>query len=378
MSGAGWVEAPHSISLNVQGDLTIEFWANIQGGSPCFGSHCFPAVSKWADGAQSDRGYFFDVRAESQTPRFTWSRNPSDGFYSSVYGPSVMPLNEWHHYAGVRQGTQMSLYTDGNLDAVSSCPDVPIYATGQPLRIGRGLLYNLDVYANGEIDEVRVWNIARSQADIRAGRFGLIGSPLGLVGHWTFDETLGAALDSSGNGNHGTFQGDAARVACSRPQSEGCADGSREGLVETSAYPDVAACAGSWSGRIDGASAAALCDLDWHVCSPADPDREADGVALATVSYDAAVAISGCFAYNAAHDNDTCVPCTGLQPADDMGAVGANCSNGHYSPSGNSCLGSGRVDADCCGAYTSDHACGQNTVNPHTGVVCCRDVAFPI
>lgn len=151
----------------------------------------------------------------------------------------------------------------------------------------------------------------------------------------------------------------------------GCADGTREGLINTSTFPSIAACAGPWSGRIDESGAGALCAAGWHVCSPAA--SAADRQILGTVSYAAAIAVPGCFPFNAAHDNGTCVPCTGTQPSDDMGAVGANCTGGHYNSNSTSCLGSGRVDADCCFAYTTDHACKQNTSNPHTGVVCCRD-----
>jgi hypothetical protein len=375
VSGAGWVEALDSNSLDLRGDLTIETWALV---SPS--ATYFPAVTKWDDFGTGFRAYFLTVRDHpfyQGRPRFTWSVDTGQSY--DLVGPTVVEPNTWHHFAAVRYGAMSVLYIDGAPVADAAQSTALVWNSGEPLRIGMGYLYSVGaVFATGLLDNVRLWNVARSQADIQASRFGLIGSPAGLVGHWTFDETSGAALDSSGNGNHGVFQGDALRVSCSRPQSEGCSDGTREGLVDTSAYPDVAACAGSWSGRIDGTSAAALCAQDWHVCSPADPNFEVDSVTLATVSYAAAVAVPGCFPFNASQDGDTCFPCTGLQPADDMGAVGANCTGGHYSPNGTSCLGSGRVDADCCGAYTTDHACSQNIANPYTGVACCRFISVPI
>jgi len=86
------------------------------------------------------------------------------------------------------------------------------------------------------------------------------------------------------------------------------------------------------------------------------------------------VAIPGCFAFNAAQDNGACIPCNGATDADDdMAAVGANCTGGYYNAASTSCIGSGRIDADCCHAYLTNHACSQNLDNPHTGVVCCSD-----
>src|SRR5207248_2970129 len=57
----------------------------------------------------------------------------------------------------------------------------------------------------GQMHDVSVWNVARSQADIQAQmNAGLAGNEAGLVGLWRFDEGAGvAAADSSGHGNDG-------------------------------------------------------------------------------------------------------------------------------------------------------------------------------
>ena len=161
---------------------------------------------------------------------------------------------------------------------------------------------------------------------------------------------------------------DAATATCG---SAGCADASREGFVDLASYPNVAACAGFWSGRIDGPSAGALCAPDWHVCDPAGNANDAQ--LLGQITHAAATEFSGCFPYNAAHDYGQCLPCTGAYGYDDMGGTGAGCA--YQNPGYNtSCLADQRIDADCCSAYATDHACAQNTPSPYTGVVCCRDL----
>jgi hypothetical protein len=57
----------------------------------------------------------------------------------------------------------------------------------------------------GLIDEVRVWNTARTQAQIQANmNRTLTGNEPGLVGYWRLDDGSGQAiLDSSLRGNDG-------------------------------------------------------------------------------------------------------------------------------------------------------------------------------
>jgi slime mold repeat-containing protein len=148
----------------------------------------------------------------------------------------------------------------------------------------------------------------------------------------------------------------------------GCADGVRDGFDDVATYPNIAACTGPWSGRIDGVSAQSLCSPGWKVCSPATNTAHRDIVR--SVSFGAATGFPGCFPFAAANDDGNCFECTGTQPSDDMAGMGSGCPFQWASGYG-SCLGSGRVDADCCYAYTTNHACSQNTANPYTGVVCC-------
>jgi len=62
---------------------------------------------------------------------------------------------------------------------------------------------------DGKIDEVRVWNYARSEGEIQADMHRrLNGDEPGLVGYWRFDEGTGSTTsDSTANGNDGTLVG---------------------------------------------------------------------------------------------------------------------------------------------------------------------------
>ena len=73
-----------------------------------------------------------------------------------------------------------------------------------------GVQYNgVMEHWSGNIDEVRVWNIALSNTEIQSNyNTDLTGNEEGLVGYWNFNGGSGSTLaDYSGNGNHGTIYG---------------------------------------------------------------------------------------------------------------------------------------------------------------------------
>jgi len=68
-------------------------------------------------------------------------------------------------------------------------------------------LYHFDL--DGQVDEVRVWTIARSQQEIMDDMYAVLdGDEDGLAGYWGFDEGYGNMVqDLSGNGYDGTIVG---------------------------------------------------------------------------------------------------------------------------------------------------------------------------
>ncbi|XP_072177676.1 uncharacterized protein [Diadema setosum] len=144
---------------------------------------------------------------------------------------------------------------------------------------------------------------------------------------------------------------------------QGCADGTVEGLVSKDR---LAVCSGSWEGHVGNASH--LCAPGWGVCS-----WEQAGL-LSTLSWTDAVAMEGCFVYNAAHDRGECGPCRDSLEQDDLGGIGRNCP--HQNKGQTSCIGSGRIDASCCLDSHFNRACHYRP-GLMTGVVCCKLPEIP-
>lgn len=110
----------------------------------------------------------------------------------------------WHHIAGVWNGTTRVLYVDGQPIGTDNATGA-IDFRGTIHCIGSNGGY-LEMSA-GQYDEVRLWNIARSQADIQAAmRNTLPAGTSGLVGAWRLDECADTiAHDASGNGHDGVY-----------------------------------------------------------------------------------------------------------------------------------------------------------------------------
>ncbi len=124
--------------------------------------------------------------------------------------------NEWYHVSATidARNDSIKLYLNGaevrrsNFKGQSN-----LTKTTLPLRIGCSHEEEISEHASfaGLIDEVRVWNIARTENQIRSDMYKqLKGDEAGLVGYWKFDvETEGRVFDSSLNKNDGKLVGNA-------------------------------------------------------------------------------------------------------------------------------------------------------------------------
>lgn len=107
--------------------------------------------------------------------------------------------NTWHHLAATFNANTrvLTVYIDGVRRAQSTL-DTGSKGTNVPLIVGRSGTGG--DYWKGKLDDLRLWNVARTDAEIAANyRTELAGPVPGLVGNWHFDEGVGfTAGDSAG------------------------------------------------------------------------------------------------------------------------------------------------------------------------------------
>jgi len=122
-----------------------------------------------------------------------------------VAAPTPPPPLTWFHLAYVYDGTTAFLYIDGTAVATNAAsPNIQIPTTSW--------LGSIDGYSEffaGEMDEIRIWSVARKAADVLADMQGSVpdGAP-GLVAYFDCNEVCGTRMpDESGNGNDATLGG---------------------------------------------------------------------------------------------------------------------------------------------------------------------------
>lgn len=179
----------------VSKDFTIEAWVAIDAtGDGSFWWEGLPVF--WADlNAQADD---FSVVLLGGSFRFVTGSKNGDAIISST---ASVPTGQWVHLAVTRTMSTglMTLFINGQANASSTG------TTGA--LIGQANLWifcsNTQLSTPGTLDELRAWNVARSEAEIRAtmnARLG--GNEPGLVGYWRFDDGSGTSVtDSSPTGN---------------------------------------------------------------------------------------------------------------------------------------------------------------------------------
>jgi hypothetical protein len=115
----------------------------------------------------------------------------------------------WHHIAFVVATNGGSLYVDGTLKASLPWTGAPgATTTTEPISLGVYPGSTSSSWFSGLLDEVRIWNVARSQTDIQADMLQrLTGAEPGLVAYWRLDEGTGTtAYDATTNHFDGTLE----------------------------------------------------------------------------------------------------------------------------------------------------------------------------
>ena len=117
----------------------------------------------------------------------------------------VENINTWTHISATFTSGVQKIYVNGEEVFGTTNAGVITYYN-QEVWLGRG---NFGGYFKDYLDDVRIWNVARTQAEIQADmNLELIGNETGLVGYWKFNEGTGTtALDSTANGNDGAING---------------------------------------------------------------------------------------------------------------------------------------------------------------------------
>jgi len=190
--GSGdYIEIGNDISLHVS-NITVEVWVY-----PTSSTSYVDAVAQYGGGSN---GWILRT-SQNGNGHFTPHVNVG-GWHSIDCG--VLPLNEWNHISLTYNGETLKGYINGQFVNENQNPSGPLNPTGINTI---GSAYQIE-YFQGYIDEVRIWDYARTEQEIQSSMNSpLLGIENGLKGYWNFNGS-DPWLDYSGNGNNGQPFGD--------------------------------------------------------------------------------------------------------------------------------------------------------------------------
>jgi hypothetical protein len=190
-------EAPDpSGALNPLTDWTLELW--FRDDDPAGFDHDYRYLIDKGDGATPESPFYALLGNGSVLVgmRTAGANHPlTYNLHAAGYSPKI-----WQHLAASFQSstTQLTLYLNGQQVAQQT---LGVRASGNvlPLEFGRQSAGG-SKYWRGKIDDVRIWTVLRSAAQIRAAYKTEITSPQpGLLASWHFDEGCGAtAAEAAG------------------------------------------------------------------------------------------------------------------------------------------------------------------------------------
>ncbi|HXJ73896.1 MAG TPA: LamG-like jellyroll fold domain-containing protein, partial [Candidatus Dormibacteraeota bacterium] len=142
-----------------------------------------------------------------------------DGTRHRTAVAGILRSNEWFHIAAVSGPGGATLYFNGTLVGTNAWQGSFAGLVGRKNYLGKSNYSSTDPTTPAQMDEVRVWNHARTPEQIRDGMFKpLTGKEPGLVGYWNFDD--GTGKDRAPGHRDGKLMGGAKIIEAELPTPE--------------------------------------------------------------------------------------------------------------------------------------------------------------
>jgi len=190
-----YVKIPSNPSLDIRGSLTLSAWVKNNGDND--------GQIIWRGDNQGGRDpYELHITNERMEFRIDAGKGISYRVRSNEKVDNV-----GHFWTGVydKQANKIHLYRDGILENSADIDKEIEYDTSSMWNIIGAVDFGNWQHFRGVIDEVRIWNIARTQEQIKQDMSrSLHGDEANLVAYWKFDEGIECTLrDLSANHNDG-------------------------------------------------------------------------------------------------------------------------------------------------------------------------------
>ncbi len=150
---ASRVTVPDSAALHLTGAMTLEAWVNP-----------LTVTSAWRDVIEKGNDNYYLMATTTNASRPAGGAIVG-GSYGEAFGTTTLPTNTWTHLALTYDGSALRLYVNGIL-VTTTAKSGSITTSTNALTIGSDPFYGQ--YFTGLIDEIRIYNLARTQVQIQS------------------------------------------------------------------------------------------------------------------------------------------------------------------------------------------------------------------
>jgi len=196
-----YVSIRQAPALSLTGNMTVEFWVKLNE----VPTDAFSFIAKRSTAGNSTLNYMVEMNSD-RAFRFL-----TGGGGNLVSSSTLADAGTWYHVACVQdaEAGNTLIYINGVLEGEQTLTSADV-TNEAVLFIGRD---DTGRFVNGAMDDVRLWNIARSDSAIIADmQRNLTGDETGLVAYWPFTPGVAniAGDFSMNGGHHGDIAGNAA------------------------------------------------------------------------------------------------------------------------------------------------------------------------
>jgi len=205
-------------ALDIQNQISIELWINPSHISQNYPRLVHKGYSETYYGNYGSYELALNGTAGNSTAGTAFATlvdaNTNDPFWAGSY--TDIQFDTWTHLATTYDGTYFRFYVNGIIQD-EYWVDITIATNDDILSIGKWFSGNYNSFA-GQIDELRIWDIGRSEDEIIADmNRTLQGDEEGLVGYWNFD----SGISDQSNFQHPTVSIGEANIVSSTAPVEG-------------------------------------------------------------------------------------------------------------------------------------------------------------
>jgi hypothetical protein len=204
-----------TIPRPVQDDFTLEAW--IKTTSSLYGTEFWQGIGLFHADVQGGNN---DFGAAILNDTFAFGMGLGPGAAdATLQATTPVTTGEWMHVAATRKEStgEVQVFVNGNMEGSQAYTQVSPLSASTTLTIGGNTIDSH--YFSGAMDEVRIWNVVRTQAEIQSNMYKkLLGNEPGLIGYYKFDDSsTTAASDTSPSAVSLSLKGQASKATSQAP-----------------------------------------------------------------------------------------------------------------------------------------------------------------